>query len=816
MQDNLLNNFSSNYKQVLINSINLAWQLNQKKVGPDLILYNLFFQKSSIASEILKKNKINEQKIKKLIKPAEQSNKKNKPTPVFGANTISLIEKSAAIAFRHKHNYIATEHLLLALVESNNKQTKKLLTDLNLNTKQIEQQIIIIFNSASKFNDFSASIDLPAENQPEELLDLSPAMPGSAPKSFLKNFTFDLTDNKNQKNLDPVIGRENEIERLIEILMRRTKNNPLILGDPGVGKTAIVEGLAKKINNQQVPEVLANKRILSLDIPLIVAGTMFRGEFENRLKQLIEEIKKDQDIIIFIDEIHNIIGAGSSNGSMDVANILKPALAKGQIRCIGATTFEEYKKHFENDAALERRFQLIKLNEPTQKQTIKILQGIKDNYQQYHQVKISDQAVKYSVELADRYLTERFFPDKAIDLLDEAAARVRINQKTNPVLNHLNTLIDQHNQLKRQKQEAVLRENFNDAIILKKKEQQVQEQIDLLEQKIKNQKKAKPQINKNDICQIVAKITNIPAAELQMDQNQKFINLETLLQKKVIGQEKAIKALAQAIRRSKAGINETNKPLGSFIFIGSSGTGKTYTAKILSQILFQNQNSLIKIDMSEFSEKFNISKLIGAPAGYVGYKESGKLTDAVKRNSNSVVLFDEIEKAHPDVFNLLLQILDEGYITDAAGKKINFKNTIIIMTSNLGSEKINNSIGFDKNNQITDLNLESEIKKFFRPEFINRLDKIIYFNNLNHKNLQQIAQLELDKLAKRLEQQKIELQIKPAVMKYLVNQNQQSAKGARYIKQNIEELITNPLAEKILDSKKKDYIINFKKQIIIK
>ncbi len=793
MSKDILQNFSTNYKQVLIKSINLAWQLNTEVIKPEYILYSLISQKGSIGSEILLKAKLKESDIKKFLIKSNKSQKSNF-LPYFTDKTVQLIEKSAALAFKNNHPYIATEHLLLAIIESQETKLKKILNQQKINLDFIKNQIQIIFNSTSKFHDFTASFDeLPEQNYHE----LRETHPAQTKTSLLKAFTTDLTDKKIQKNIDPLIGREQEIGRLVEILMRRTKNNPLILGDPGVGKTALVEGLAKKIVKGQVPEILTDKKILALDIASVVAGTMFRGEFENRMKNILDEIKKDSNLIIFIDEIHNIIGAGSTQGAMDVANILKPALARGEIRCIGATTYEEYKKHLENDAALERRFQLVKMREPSADETFTIIQGIKSNYENYHDVKITDQAISAAICLSEKYITDRFFPDKAIDLIDESASRLRIKQKNNKLIDQLKQAEKELQQIQNDKEKSIIQEDFKQAISLKLKEKEKKEQI----QKIKNLNKTKNKkqiVTKNEITQIVSQITNIPNNELLLQEKKKFLNLEKNLANHIIGQDKALNILAQSIRRNKAGIAEQNKPLGAFILIGPSGTGKTHTARILNQILFENQNSLVKIDMSEFSEKFNISKLIGAPAGYVGYKESGKLTDAVKRNPNSIVLFDEIEKAHPDVFNLLLQILDDGYLADATGKKINFKNTLIIMTSNLGSKNLSQIMGFDKNDtQQNDLALEKEIKNFFPPEFVNRLDKIIIFNQLDKKSLTKIIKIELENLQTRLKKQNITLNFEPKIINFLLNTNFRQEQGARFIKQNIEELIANPLSEKL-------------------
>lgn len=814
MPDNFLQNFSTNYRETLAQAINLSWQLKSPTVQPAMLLYALFLQKGSIGSEILHKAKIKKEIFSPLLKANNKGAAEDKDSyPQLDKATIKIIEKSAVLAYGQKQPCIATEHLLQSLIESNQPSLEDLFKMNHINKNFIQNQLHIIFNSAAKFQNFTSNFN---GYQPE--LDENSVLGyPTTKKALAQNFSLDLTDKKIQKNIDPVIGRETEITRLIEILMRRTKNNPLILGDPGVGKTALVEGLAKRIIDGQVPDILADKKILAIDIASIVAGTMFRGEFENRMKNILEEIKSDPNIIIFIDEIHNIIGAGSTQGSMDIANILKPALARGEIRCIGATTYEEYKKHLEGDPALERRFQLIKIDEPNIAATKDIIQGVIGNYEIYHQVKISEPAINAAIQLSHKYITDRFFPDKALDLLDEASSKVKIGQKPNDLSQRIKEKETKLLEIKKYKEDAILQENFKQAVLLKAEATDLEENLAKLKTKLQQTVDLKT-IGANEIYEIVSKITHIPVGELLLQENANLLNLEKLLAEKIIGQETAHKQIAQTIRRAKTGISAGSKPLGSFIFIGPSGTGKTHTAKILSQILFNRPDSLVKIDMSEFSEKFNISKLIGAPAGYVGYKDNNKLTDAVKRNPNSVVLFDEIEKAHPDVFNLLLQILDEGYLTDAGGKKINFKNTIIIMTSNLGTEKLNKLIGFDKTSlPQAEATLLSEIKKFFRPEFINRLDKIIFFEQLTEKTLQNIAKNNLTALQERLIAQNITLLINPKVAELLQQKNYNPDQGARYIQQNIEELIEVPLAEAILrnTNQKKNFKLSVKNNNLI-
>lgn len=612
-----------------------------------------------------------------------------------------------------------------------------------------------------------------------------------------------------------MIGRATEIERIIQILSRRTKNNPILLGDAGVGKTAIVEGLAKKIMNGEVPDVLINKKILTLDLGTVLSGTMYRGEFESRIKQIIDEVKRDPNILLFVDEFHTIIGAGAAAGAMDAANLFKPELARGNLRMIGATTLEEYKKHIESDPALERRFQPVIIEEASLDETYKILEGIKENYEKYHQVKILPNALKAAVELSNRYLQDKLLPDKAIDLIDEAAAGLKVAQKKNTALREIIKLERELKQIQQEKEKTVLEENFNQALELRKKEDEILKKLKKSKDKEKGEKKeVYGVITKKEIAEIVSKITQIPLTELLVEEKARLLNLEERLAKKIIGQDEALKIIADSIRRSRVGVTDPKRPLASFIFLGPSGVGKTETAKVLATEIFEDEHALVRIDMSEFAESFNVSKLIGAPAGYVGYKEGAKLTDAVKRKPYSVVLFDEVEKAHPEVFNLLLPILEDGQLTDAVGKKVNFKNTIIIMTSNIGLREFNEQaeIGFNvetpsaKEKAEKDYNnlkekITEQLNDFFRPEFLNRIDKVIIYKPLDSQAALAIAKLQLEELKSRVAEQGYELKISDKIAALIVKLGFSPKEGARTIRKTIQEYLESPLAKEILEEK---------------
>ncbi|MBI4090387.1 MAG: ATP-dependent Clp protease ATP-binding subunit, partial [Candidatus Kerfeldbacteria bacterium] len=674
----IINKFTTHLKNTLQHAAALALELNNRFINPEHLLYGLAESKGGIAFEILNRAGFNINRLKSSIRERNDTTASRLSISDlrFSLPAKRALEKAVLIASQYEHKYVGTEHLLWGILEINDTTIEKVVMEHNLNPKETKQHLQLVLRSTSKFPDISGFFEGVRDSEPT----VAPATRDRQKANALDFFATDLTNVTLQKKIDPVIGREREIERLIHILARRTKNNPVLIGDPGVGKTAIVEGLAKKIMKREVPDALLNKRILTLDLALVVAGTIYRGEFESRLKQIIDELKADPNIILFIDELHTIVGAGSASGSMDAANILKPALAKGTIRVIGATTLDEYKKHIEGDAALERRFQPIFVSEPSAEETVTILKGIRQNYEKYHRVSISDEALTAAVDLSERYIQDKFLPDKAIDLVDEAASKVKVEAKGTANGRKIRLLEDELQSVRAKKQQAVSHEDFDHALTLKTQEAMLETKLEKLRQR---EFRALPPnvgaIGQREVAEVVARITGVPLTDVVKVERDRLLNLEKLLKEKIVGQDEAIHAIADAIRRSRAGLANPNRPIGSFIFLGPSGVGKTETAKEIARRVFGDENALIRIDMSEFGESFNVSKLIGAPAGYVGYREGNKFTDQVKHRPYSVVLFDEIEKAHPDVFNILLQVLEDGHLTDATGKRVNFKNTIIVM-----------------------------------------------------------------------------------------------------------------------------------------
>ncbi|RJO59366.1 ATP-dependent Clp protease ATP-binding subunit [Candidatus Parcubacteria bacterium] len=805
----ILNKFTTHLKEVLNKATNFAAGNRAKAIDPEHLLYALGVQKGSIAYEILLKAGIRLDLIRQAIQLRDGglALPANSVKPELSPESKTAIEKGAIIAAKYQHRYIGTEHLLYGLLKLQNHFLNRMWKEQNLDAKEMLNQVIMVLRSTTKFPDITELFE-------EEKTETPGRDKKSSKTPALDFFATDLTDPKLQAGIDPVIGRQKELERLIHILSRRTKNNPVLLGDPGVGKTAIVEGLAKKIVHGEVPEALVGKKILRLDLSLIVAGTMYRGEFESRLKQLIEEITADPDLIVFIDEIHTIIGAGSASGSMDAANILKPALARGELRVIGATTLDEYRKHIESDAALERRFQPIIINEPSPAETIQILKGLRPNYEKFHSVKIADEAISAAVEFSERYLQDKFLPDKAIDLIDEAAAKKKVEAGGTVLAKKQRLLEKQLAEIEKKKHDAVLSEKFEEAMNLKTQSDKLKNKLQHLLLGGKAGQKSLGTIQKVDIADVVHRITNVPIKDLVSEERDRLLNLEANLRKYIIGQEEAIKAIADAIRRSRVGLRNHNRPIGSFIFMGPSGVGKTEMAKVLAREIFEDENALIRIDMSEFGESFNVSKLIGAPAGYVGYKEGNKLTEPIRRKPYSVVLFDEVEKAHPDVFNLLLQVLEDGHLTDATGKQVNFKNTIIIFTSNVGLQSLNQNarVGFelaekDEKKKADEAFAEiseqvtAQLKEQFRPEFLNRIDKIIVFRPLTAKDVKQIVLLHLAELQKLAEAQGYKLQILPAAVKKIAELGFSPDQGARAIRKVIQDEIENPMARGILENK---------------
>jgi len=820
MNTDILDKFTGHLKNVLAKSYSLAVELSSSGIHPEHLMLALLMQRGSVGGELLRQSGLGSEELRRMLHAVNQfSPKEPVETPRLSAESKRVIEKSVLTANTHQHKYVGTEHLLSGVLEIDSPVVDAILMDQEVDTVALREQVATTLKSTTKFPEITETFEsgkVPKEkDDAAQALEkaLAPMAAGTAGQKTpaLDFFAVDLTDPKIQKNIDPVIGRDKEIARLVQVLCRRTKNNPVLLGEPGVGKTAIIEGLAKRIVEGDVPEVLADKRIMSLDLGLIIAGTIYRGEFEGRLKQITDEAKADPNIILFIDELHNIMGAGSTNGSMDAANLLKPALARGTLRCIGATTIAEYKKHIESDGALERRFQSIAVDEPSVKDAIAIMKGIRGNYERFHSVKIADDAIEAAVTLSDRYITDRRLPDKAIDLLDEAASRVRVAQSGEAGGKQTARIEAKLEKLRAKKNEAVHGENFIEALELKREEEKLEEEIKKIQsgksgRSGKSGKRAESMITRKEIAAVVAQATGIALNDLLLEEKARLLDLENRLKRRVVGQDEAVSAVAEMVRRAKAGIADPKRPLASFMFLGPSGVGKTELAKVLAEEVFQDPNAMVRIDMSEFAEGFNMSKLIGAPAGYVGYREETKLTDLVKRRPHSLVLFDEIEKAHPDVHNLLLQLLEDGHITDATGRKINFKNAIVVMTSNVGADAFKTSgIGFaaDKNDE-TDAReakdaISGALEGAFRPEFLNRIDKTVFFRPLSKEHLKAIATLQIEDLAKRLkEDHGIVLKASEGVADLIADKSWNPMFGARTVRRQIQELVEGPLAKALL------------------
>ncbi|MBI3956556.1 MAG: ATP-dependent Clp protease ATP-binding subunit [Candidatus Kerfeldbacteria bacterium] len=819
MSYDFLDKFTTHLKNVIKEAAQLAAELRHGELKPEHLLFGLTKQKGSISTEILVKAGLTPESLKdiviqKNVTIATVANPLRRPEPALSEGAKRVIERAILIANQHEHKYVGTEHLLSSLLKFDDETVDEALRAHRLTRADLQQHLVIVLKNTSKFPDLTNLFE--QTNGIEDDMPMPQIQPRTRDQrgSALDFFCTDLTDERLQESIDPVIGRQSEIERLIHILSRRTKNNPVLIGEPGVGKTAIVEGLAKRIVLGTVPPVLATKRIVSLDLSLVVAGTVYRGEFESRLKQIMEEVKQNTNIILFIDELHTLIGAGGASGALDAANILKPALAKGYLRCIGATTLDEFHKHIESDPALERRFQPIMIQEPTAEQTVEILRGIKENYERYHQVGISEGAVRAAVDLSIRYLQDKLLPDKAIDLIDEAAAKMKILKKTDGTAQEIDRLEDRLHELRHLKQQAVNEERFDDAMQVKVEEGTVMEKLGVLRDKqARGNKRLVGRITEKEVADVVGRMTGVPIGDILEQEQKKLLRLEQELKKRIVGQDDAVAIIAACIRRSRTGLSAPNRPLGSFIFLGPSGVGKTETAKVLAETVFGDANALLRFDMSEFSESFQASKLIGAPAGYVGYKEGGKLTESVKRRPYSVLLFDEIEKAHPDIFNLLLQILDEGHLTDAVGKKINFKNTIVILTSNIGMRELNRQamIGFDEKDVSATREREyaqlqervtGVLRQQFRPEFLNRIDKVLVFRPLTAQHAAAIVDLQLAMLRARVKEQDITLVFEAAIKKHLVAKGITPDQGARGLRRVLQDEVENSLAEHLLATPK--------------
>ena len=790
--------FTKRAEKALEYAGDLAQGFGHNYIGTEHILYGLVKEGSGVASQVLNMQKITAEnvveEIEVLIGKGDKS--QNRGEIGFTPRSKRVIENAFLEARKLGSEFIGTEHLLIGIMREGDSVAVRIMMDLNINPQKLYNEIVKVINE-----DENAGA---SEKQPK----------GKARGSYnqtptLNQYGTDLTKKATEGKLDPVIGRKDEIQRVIQILSRRTKNNPCLIGEPGVGKTAVAEGLAEKIIAEDVPEMLKNKRVVSLDIASMVAGAKYRGDFEERIKKCLEEVKKAGDVILFIDEVHTIVGAGSAEGAVDAANILKPLLARGEVQVIGATTLNEYRKYIEKDSALERRFSPVTVGEPTNEETIEILKGIRDRYEAHHNVKITDEAIKAAVELSTRYINDRFLPDKAIDLVDEAASRVKMRTYTQP--DTLKKLEEEISAMNKEKDDAIKVQDFEKAAGLRDKINIEKEKLQKEKEKWESKNtKSITTLTEEDIAEVVASWTGVPVKKLTQTENEKLRNLEQTLHQRVIGQNEAVDAVAKAIRRGRVGLKDPNRPIGSFLFLGPTGVGKTELSKALAESLFGNEDAMIRIDMSEYMEGHSVSKLIGSPPGYVGFDEGGQLTEKVRRKPYSVILFDEIEKAHPDVMNMLLQILDDGRLTDAQGRTVNFKNTVIIMTSNIGARLITDktTLGFSAKDKKDESQKEyetikkdvmGELKKQFRPEFINRIDEIIVFHKLNDEDIKQIIDIMLNQVTKRMAEKGYELEIDNSVKELIAKKGVDTNYGARPLKRAIQNILEDKIAEEILD-----------------
>ena len=792
--------FTESARKVIEYAKNFSIENNYPYIGTEHILYGLIAEGEGLAAVILKKQDLTEEYIEEEILKIDgiMNTQVNEDEVDFTPRAKRIIANSQKEALRMGQNYVGSEHILLSLMREIDSVAVRILIDADIDPQKIFTELLKILGDESPISDNyhdPANIESKSKNN----------------TPTLNQYGKDLTELAKQNKLDPVIGREKEIERVIEILSRRTKNNPCLIGEPGVGKTAVVEGLAQMIKENNVPEILKNKRVVSLDIASMIAGAKYRGDFEERLKKTLQEIKTASNVILFIDEIHTIVGAGSAEGAMDAANILKPLLSRGEIQVIGATTLNEYRKYIEKDSALERRFQSVIVEEPSIEDTIQILRGLKDKYEAHHNVKITDEAIKEATVLSERYITDRFLPDKAIDLIDEACSKVKIKSLTKP--ESFKNLEKELDKKSKEKEEAIISQNFEKAAKIRDEEKELKEKISKQDEKWKKQENNKEiSIGKEEICEVVSNWTKIPVTKLTQTESEKIKNLDKELKKRVIGQDEAIDVLSRAIKRARVGLKDINRPIGSFMFLGPTGVGKTELTKALALNMFGSENAMIRLDMSEYMEPHSVSKLIGSPPGYVGYDDGGQLTEQVRRKPYSIILFDEIEKAHPDVFNILLQILDDGRLTDSNGRTVNFKNTVIIMTSNTGARNITEtkSIGFINKDdgsasyERAKAEVMNELKKTFRPEFLNRLDEIIIFNKLGKEAIEKIASIMLNEFADKLKQREITVKIDKSIIEYIVKVGFDDVYGARPLKRAVQSKVEDKFAEELLDGKIKD------------
>ena len=799
--------FTKSGEKVLELANELALDLGHSYIGTEHILYGLACEENGVASKVLEKQGITAEDIlDKIEEFLGAGMKSNFSVLGFTPRTKKILENAYHEAKKLGSNFIGTEHLMIGIMRENDSLAIRILAELDVNPEDLYTDIAKTLNELEEMLN-----EVNSEKMPENTNHNS--------TQALNQFGNDLTKQARDGRLDPVIGRNEETDRVIEILSRRIKNNPCLIGEPGVGKTAVIEGLAQKIINGNIPENLKNKKVISLDITSMVAGAKYRGDFEERVKKCLNEVKKAQDIILFIDEIHTIVGAGAAEGAIDAANILKPLLARGEIQVVGATTLKEYRKHIEKDQALERRFQPVYIEEPSIQDSIEILKGIRDKYEAHHNVKITDEAIQSAVELSSRYINDRFLPDKAIDLIDEASSKVKLKSFVEP--EYLKKMEKELEKIVTEKEEAINVQNYEKAANLRDKEKELIENLEKENENWKNKNNKKIiNIEKEDIEFIISRWTGIPIYKITESENEKLRNLENILHNRVVGQEEAISAISKAIRRNRVGLKDPNRPIGSFLFLGPTGVGKTELTKTLAEALFGDENSMIRIDMSEFMESHSVSKLLGAPPGYVGYDEGNVLTEKVRRKPYSVILFDEIEKAHIDVMNILLQILEDGRLTDSQGRTVNFKNSVIIMTSNIGAKLITErkKLGFSNGENFSDeeeykeikVNVLNEVKKEFKPEFLNRIDELIIFHKLNKIEIRKIIDFSLNKVLKRLNMQNYFFAIDDSVRDLIERKGTDNNYGARPIRRAIQNYVENRIAELILDGKikknEKNYI----------